>query len=50
MYDHACQIAAKSGQTCQISQRCGRCMLCNHIDAIDHSLSDYVINAVGKKY
>ena len=23
-------------------------MLCNHIDPIDHSLSDYVINAVGK--
>ena len=47
---HACQISAKSGQACQISQLCGRCMLYNHIDAIDRSLPDYVINVVGKKY
>ena len=39
---HACQISAKSGQACQISQLCGRCMLYNHIDAIDRSLPDYV--------
>ena len=45
---HACQISAKSGQACQISQLCGRCMLHNHIDAIDRLLPDYVINVVGK--
>ena len=28
-------------------QLCGRCMLCNHVNAIgDHSLPDYVINVV----
>ena len=42
---HACHISAKSGQACQISPLCGRCMLYNHID---HSLPDYVINVVGK--
>ena len=47
---HACQISAKSEQACQISQLCGRCMLYNHIDAVDHSLPDYVISVMGNNY
>ena len=32
-------------------QLCGRCMLCNHANAIgDHSLPDYVINLVVDNY
>ena len=32
------------------SDACGRCMLYNHIDAIDHSLPDYVISVLGNNY
>ena len=32
-------------------QLCGRCMLCNHVNAIgDYSLPDYVINVVVDNY